>query len=120
MSAITPGIKSTLPRPLDFYGGQSLLVTTPMNRAKSILVREGQTFTARMMVGSGIIGFTAATPRYAHIPPPPPICIRLPAAIRNVHEVPPGTDDGNTQYQYGIEFSDLDDRTRLMLIGFVF
>ena len=59
-------------------------------------------------------------PRYAHLPPPTPICIRLPATIRNVHEIPPGTADGNTQYQYGVEFSDLDDRMRLVLIGFVF
>jgi hypothetical protein len=36
---------------IGFLRGQSLLATTPMNRGKSILVREGQTFTARMMVG---------------------------------------------------------------------
>ncbi len=55
---------------IGFLRGQSLLVTTPMNRGKSILVREGQTFTARMMVGSSIVGFTAPTIR-SHTAPYP-------------------------------------------------
>ena len=46
--------------------------------------------------------------------------VRLPATIRNVHEIRSSDAEAETQYQYGIEFTDLGDRLRLVLIGFVF
>jgi c-di-GMP-binding flagellar brake protein YcgR len=42
-----------------FLPGQSLIITTPRKQGKPIIVREGQTFTVRMLQGSNIFGFMA-------------------------------------------------------------
>jgi c-di-GMP-binding flagellar brake protein YcgR len=42
-----------------FMPGHSLIITTPRKQGKPILVREGQTFTLRMLQGSNIFGFVA-------------------------------------------------------------
>lgn len=42
-----------------FLPGQSLIITTPRKQGKPIIVREGQTFTVRMLQGSNIFGFVA-------------------------------------------------------------
>lgn len=44
---------------IGFMPGQSLMITTPRRQGKPILVREGQTFTVRMLQGSNIFGFIA-------------------------------------------------------------
>ncbi|MCU7853885.1 MAG: flagellar brake protein [Candidatus Thiodiazotropha sp. (ex Monitilora ramsayi)] len=42
-----------------FLPGQSLVITTPRKQGNPIIVREGQTFTVRMLQGSNIFGFVA-------------------------------------------------------------
>lgn len=42
-----------------YLPGQSLIITTPRKQGNPILVREGQTFTVRMLQGSNIFGFIA-------------------------------------------------------------
>ncbi len=42
-----------------FMPGQSLIITTPRKQGKPIIVREGQTFTVRILHGSAIFGFVA-------------------------------------------------------------
>jgi c-di-GMP-binding flagellar brake protein YcgR len=39
--------------------GQSLIITAPRKQGKTIMVREGQAFTVRMLQGSNIFGFVA-------------------------------------------------------------
>jgi len=42
-----------------YLPGHSLIITTPRKQGNPILVREGQTFTVRMLQGSNIFGFIA-------------------------------------------------------------
>jgi c-di-GMP-binding flagellar brake protein YcgR len=39
--------------------GQSLMITAPRKQGKTIMVREGQAFTVRMLQGSNVFGFVA-------------------------------------------------------------
>ncbi len=55
---------------IGFVPGKSLLVTTPMVNDKSVLVREGQQFTVRMIQGSHIQGFVARVIHNAMAPYP--------------------------------------------------
>ncbi|MCP3669864.1 MAG: flagellar brake protein [Gammaproteobacteria bacterium] len=55
---------------IGFVPGKSLLVTTPMVNDKSVLVREGQQFTVRMIQGSHIQGFVARIIHNAMAPYP--------------------------------------------------
>lgn len=53
-------IRTVLPATLvGFLPGQSLVITTPRKQGNPIIVREGQTFTVRMLQGSNIFGFVA-------------------------------------------------------------
>ncbi len=44
---------------IGFMPGQSLIITTPRKQGRPIIVREGQSFTVRMLQGSNIFGFVA-------------------------------------------------------------
>lgn len=45
-------------RLIGYLPGASLLVTTPTTGGKTMIMREGQPFVVRMMVGNRIVGFT--------------------------------------------------------------
>ncbi len=45
---------------IGYLPGASLLVTTPMSGDKVMIIREGQRFVVRMMVGNRIVGFTTS------------------------------------------------------------
>jgi c-di-GMP-binding flagellar brake protein YcgR len=53
-----------------FMPGQSLIITTPRKQGKPIIVREGQSFTVRMLQGSNIFGFVARVLRSVSTPYP--------------------------------------------------
>jgi c-di-GMP-binding flagellar brake protein YcgR len=44
---------------IGLMSGQSLIITAPRKQGKTIMVREGQAFTVRMLQGSNIFGFVA-------------------------------------------------------------
>jgi c-di-GMP-binding flagellar brake protein YcgR len=44
---------------IGFMPGQSLVITTPRRHGKPLIVREGQSFTVRMLQGSNIFGFVS-------------------------------------------------------------
>ena len=48
---------------IGYLPGVSLLVTTPVLGEKVMIIREGQLFVARMMVGNRIVGFTTTVLR---------------------------------------------------------
>ncbi len=53
-----------------FLPGQSLIITTPRKQGKPIIVREGQTFTVRILQGSAIFGFVAGVLKVSSRPFP--------------------------------------------------
>ncbi|MES9990375.1 MAG: flagellar brake protein [Candidatus Thiodiazotropha sp.] len=44
---------------IGFLPGRSLVITTPRKQGKPLIVRDGQSFTVRMLQGSNIFGFVA-------------------------------------------------------------
>lgn len=44
---------------IGFMPGQSLVITTPRRQGKPLIVRDGQSFTVRMLQGSNIFGFVS-------------------------------------------------------------
>lgn len=75
-----------------FLPGQSLVITTPRKSGNPIIVRDGQSFTVRMLQGSNIFGFVA---RVLHVSskPYPHIHLAYPddvesAVVRNAPRVP--------------------------------
>lgn len=57
-------------RLIGYLPGTSLLVTTPTTGDKVMIIREGQRFVARMMVGNRIVGFTTSVLRSCSRPFP--------------------------------------------------
>ncbi len=55
---------------IGYLPGASLLVTTPMVAGKVMLIREGQPFVVRVMVGNRIVGFTTTVLRTCSRPYP--------------------------------------------------
>jgi len=55
---------------IGYLPGASLLVTTPMVGDKVMIIREGQPFVARMMIGNRIVGFTTTVLRNCSRPFP--------------------------------------------------
>ena len=75
-----------------FLPGHSLVITTPRKSGNPILVRDGQSFTVRMLQGSNIFGFVS---RVLHVSskPYPHIHLAYPddvesAVVRNAPRVP--------------------------------
>ncbi|MES9831122.1 MAG: flagellar brake protein [Candidatus Thiodiazotropha sp. DIVDIV] len=75
-----------------FLPGQSLVITTPRKSGNPIIIRDGQSFTVRMLQGSNIFGFVA---RVLHVSskPYPHIHLAYPddvesAVVRNAPRVP--------------------------------
>jgi c-di-GMP-binding flagellar brake protein YcgR len=75
-----------------FLPGQSLVITTPRKNSNPIIIRDGQSFTVRMLQGSNIFGFVA---RVLHVSskPYPHIHLAYPedvesAVVRNAPRVP--------------------------------
>jgi c-di-GMP-binding flagellar brake protein YcgR len=74
-----------------FLPGQSLVITTPRKSGNPIIIREGQSFTVRMLQGSNIFGFVS---RVLHVSskPYPHIHLAYPddvesAVVRNAPRV---------------------------------
>ncbi len=55
---------------IGYLPGASLLVTTPRSRDKVMIIREGQPFVVRMMMGNRIVGFTSTVLRSCARPYP--------------------------------------------------
>jgi len=55
---------------IGYLAGTSLLVTTPMTADKIMIIREGQPFVVRVMVGNRIVGFTTTVLRTCSRPFP--------------------------------------------------
>jgi c-di-GMP-binding flagellar brake protein YcgR len=55
---------------IGFIPEQSLIITTPRKHGKPIIVRDGQSFTVRMLQGSNIFGFVARVLRSVSTPYP--------------------------------------------------
>jgi c-di-GMP-binding flagellar brake protein YcgR len=55
---------------LGYMPGQSLIITTPRKQGRPIIVREGQSFTVRMLQGSNIFGFVARVLKSVSTPYP--------------------------------------------------
>ncbi|MFQ5644857.1 MAG: flagellar brake protein [Thiogranum sp.] len=55
---------------IGYLPGASLLVTTPRTRDKVMIIREGQPFVVRMMMGNRIVGFTSTVLRSCARPYP--------------------------------------------------
>ena len=75
-----------------FLPGQSLIITTPRKGGNPIIVREGQTFTVRMLQGSNIFGFVARVLKVS-AKPYPYLHLAYPAdvesaVVRNAPRVP--------------------------------
>ncbi|MEL0586698.1 MAG: flagellar brake protein [Candidatus Thiodiazotropha sp. (ex. Lucinoma kazani)] len=75
-----------------FLPGQSLVITTPRKNGKPIIVRDGQSFTVRMLQGSNIFGFVsrvlnASSKPYPHIHLAYPADVES-AVVRNAPRVP--------------------------------
>ncbi|MGD8911210.1 MAG: flagellar brake protein [Candidatus Thiodiazotropha sp.] len=75
-----------------FLPGQSLVITTPRKQGKPIIVRDGQSFTVRMLQGSNIFGFVsqvlnASSKPYPHIHLSYPSDVES-AVVRNAPRVP--------------------------------
>jgi c-di-GMP-binding flagellar brake protein YcgR len=75
-----------------FLTGQSLVITTPRKQGKPIIVRDGQSFTVRMLQGSNIFGFVskvlnASSKPYPHIHLSYPSDVES-AVVRNAPRVP--------------------------------
>ena len=75
-----------------FLPGQSLIITTPRKQGNPIIVREGQTFTLRMLQGSNIFGFVARVLKVSS-KPYPYLHLAYPAdvesaVVRNAPRVP--------------------------------
>jgi len=75
-----------------FLPGQSLIITTPRKQGNPIIVREGQTFTLRMLQGSNIFGFVTRVLKVSS-KPYPYLHLAYPAdvesaVVRNAPRVP--------------------------------
>lgn len=55
---------------IGYLPGQSLLVTTPRVKNKVMIIREGQPFVARVMIGNRIVGFATTVLRSCAVPYP--------------------------------------------------
>jgi c-di-GMP-binding flagellar brake protein YcgR len=55
---------------IGYLPGQSLVVTTPRVRDKVMIIREGQPFVARVMIGNRIVGFATTVLRSCAVPYP--------------------------------------------------
>jgi len=55
---------------IGYLPGASLLVTTPRIKDKVVIIREGQPFVVRMMMGNRIVGFTSTVLRSCASPYP--------------------------------------------------
>jgi c-di-GMP-binding flagellar brake protein YcgR len=77
---------------IGFLPGQSLVITTPRKQGKPIIVRDGQSFTVRMLQGSNIFGFVSqvlnvSSKPYPHIHLSYPSDVES-AVVRNAPRVP--------------------------------
>ncbi|WP_316364878.1 flagellar brake protein [Candidatus Thiodiazotropha sp. CDECU1] len=77
---------------IGFMPGQSLVITTPRKNARPIIVRDGQSFTVRMLQGSNIFGFVAqvlnaSSKPYPHLHLSYPSDVES-AVVRNAPRVP--------------------------------
>lgn len=77
---------------IGFLPGQSLVITTPRKQGKPIIVREGQSFTVRMLQGSNIFGFVSkvlnvSSKPYPHLHISYPSDVET-AVVRNAPRVP--------------------------------
>ncbi|MET0065554.1 MAG: flagellar brake protein [Candidatus Thiodiazotropha sp.] len=75
-----------------FLPGQSLVITTPRKSGNPIIVRDGQSFTVRMLQGSNIFGFVSRV-LHASSKPYPHLHLSYPgevesAVVRNAPRVP--------------------------------
>jgi c-di-GMP-binding flagellar brake protein YcgR len=75
-----------------FLPEQSLVITTPRKQGRSIIVRDGQSFTVRMLQGSNIFGFVskvlnASSKPYPHLHLSYPSDVET-AVVRNAPRVP--------------------------------
>ena len=57
-------------RVIGYLPGQSLIVTAPEHKGKVILVREGQRFAVRVLIGGSVYGFVASVLRSSSQPYP--------------------------------------------------
>jgi c-di-GMP-binding flagellar brake protein YcgR len=101
-----------------FLRGQSLVITTPRKGGNPIIVRDGQSFTVRMLRGSNIFGFVSQV-LHASSKPYPHIHLSYPgevesAVVRNAPRVPteiqatvviPGT--ANIEEEHPVIISDI-------------
>lgn len=55
---------------IGYLPGRSLLVTTPRVKDKVMIIREGQPFVARVMIGNRIVGFATTVLRSCAVPYP--------------------------------------------------
>ena len=55
---------------IGYLPGHSLLVTTPRVKDKVMIIREGQPFVARVMIGNRIVGFATTVLRSCAVPYP--------------------------------------------------
>ncbi|MBW9266815.1 MAG: flagellar brake protein [Candidatus Thiodiazotropha sp. (ex. Lucinisca nassula)] len=77
---------------IGFLPGHSLVITTPRKHGKPIIVRDGQSFTVRMLQGSNIFGFVsqvlnASSKPYPHVHLSYPSDVES-AVVRNAPRVP--------------------------------
>jgi c-di-GMP-binding flagellar brake protein YcgR len=77
---------------IGFVPGQSLVITTPRKNGRPIIVRDGQSFTVRMLQGSNIFGFVsqvlnASSKPYPHLHLAYPSDVES-AVVRNAPRVP--------------------------------
>ena len=78
---------------IGFVPGQSLVITTPRKNARPIIVRDGQSFTVRMLQGSNIFGFVAQVLN-ASSKPYPHLHLSYPSDVESavVRNAPPCAD----------------------------
>jgi c-di-GMP-binding flagellar brake protein YcgR len=77
---------------IGFLPAQSLIITAPRKQGKTIMVREGQSFTVRMLQGSNVFGFVARVLKVS-AKPFPYLHLAYPedverAVVRNAPRVP--------------------------------
>jgi c-di-GMP-binding flagellar brake protein YcgR len=77
---------------IGFLPDQSLVITTPRKQGRPIIVRDGQSFTVRMLQGSNIFGFVsrvlnASSKPYPHLHLAYPSEVET-AVVRNAPRVP--------------------------------
>ena len=67
-------------RVIGYLPGHSLIVSPPRTRGKPMLVREGQVYTVRLLIGSTAVGFTTSVIK-SNIAPYPYLHLKYPKEL---------------------------------------